>query len=121
MLDGEHYNTLREDLKFSNLGPGYYDLKDNWTPSSFIKYGKPIARNTKSPVDNFVLTLNKSYNSITHKDKPWQQKSRPRQRMSAEERARNPFDTSDMDAAGDHQRELQQDILSVHKLPEYYK
>jgi len=40
--------------------------------------------------------------------------------MSAEDLAANPFDTSNMDAASDYQRELNRDISSVRDLPEYY-
>jgi hypothetical protein len=35
-----HYNTMREDIKMSNLGPGSYDLRDAWAPTSFQKYNK---------------------------------------------------------------------------------
>jgi len=74
MRDGEHYNTLREDKKLSNLGPGYYDMRDNWSPTSFVKHNKDRSKIKSEPGHQFMLTLNKSHNSITQKDKPWQQK-----------------------------------------------
>lgn len=118
MLDGEHYNTLREDKKFSNLGPGYYDFKDSWTPSSFVKYGKDKSRVKPRAGEQFQMTLNKtSFNSITHNDKPWQQKKRAKPKKDL---AANPFDTSDTDAVTDYHRELSYEILSVRNLPQYY-
>lgn len=117
MLDGERYNTLREDKKFSNLGPGYYDLRDDWVPSSFTKYGKDKSSIKKQAGEQFMLTLNRSTNSITHKDKPWQQKRKAKPKKDI---AANPFDTSDTDAVSDYHREMSREIQSVRNLPEYY-
>lgn len=37
MMDGVHFATCREDIKFSNLGPGCYDTTDTWDPKFMTK------------------------------------------------------------------------------------
>lgn len=58
--DAIHYNTMREDIQMSNLGPGAYDAKDMWIPTSFQKYNKRPIRMPE-----------KKYSHHSY-DKPWQ-------------------------------------------------
>jgi hypothetical protein len=52
MDDAEHYKTMRNEEKFSNLGPGSYNVSISWQPDSFIKYDR-----------NRIMTRSKSRSS----------------------------------------------------------
>ncbi len=127
LLDGEHFATLREDVTLSNIGPGYYEHRDEWTPSSFVKYNKPRTKEGSPRHLAPMETINgKTYNSIGRNDKPWrnnivQQPPRGKKSQGTE----NPFDTSEVDRKLDGpQRRIdmvRRDIDAVKDLPDYFR
>ena len=134
MPDGEHYATLREGVKLSNMGPGYYNLQDPWRPAAFVKYNKRPTRTAESlgrHEQQAMSTMNHNYNSITCNDKPWRQKgmvprkSRSRQEIAADAANQDPFDTAEVDlkmSVGTRSREMQQkDMDEVRDLPQYFR
>lgn len=104
--DAVHYNTMREDIKMSNLGPGTYDLPDNWAPAAFSKYnkkpGKPVER---------------KYNHNSY-DKPWKTFSSSTLQKYASKVKENSNAESRMDMSI-NKDELNSEILRVKRLPNY--
>lgn len=145
MDDGIHYKTLREDICFSNIGPGYYNATDNWSPTAFVKYNKNRRLSPTAQVeDSIVGTLNISTRSRgkAHDSKPWRQNSvaggsslspvknnKPCTGIDMVDPllpgGPDPFDTADVDAriraAKNRHEESKRDIHSVMNLPNYFQ
>ena len=104
--DAVHFNTMKEDIKMSNLGPGTYDLPDNWSPSAFIKYNKKPGK----PVE-------KKYNHHSY-EKPWKVSKTPSLSLSKDTTNSSTAPDSRNDFSTNYD-ELASEILRVKKLPTY--
>ena len=103
--DAVHFNTMKEDVKMSNLGPGTYDLPDNWSPSAFNKYNKKPGK-----------SVEKKYNHQTY-EKPWKVSKSPSQSLSKDVSSSAADTRNDMFT--NNNDELTSEILRVKKLPTY--
>lgn len=129
MTDGIHYSTLREDLCLSNIGPGYYNTRDNWSPVSFVKYNKSRAVSPSARTEITLMgTLNRNTRSRggnRENDKPWRQNASLSPKKSKDTSILDPFDTADIDAslraAQNRREESQRDVDAVRNLPVYFQ
>jgi hypothetical protein len=78
MDDAEHFKTMRNEEKFSNLGPGSYDVSISWAPDSFMKYDRNrIMSRSRSNISTAASSSSQT-RFRTQYEKSWiQTKSKP--------------------------------------------
>jgi len=100
MIDADHYKTTRDEVYYSHMGPGFYDLPDSWKPEQFFKY------NRKPKKDEFSMSKrNKPY------EKQWSLPEVKKEKTKAK--------TEIFDIEGFDKVELKKEIECIRNLPSY--
>eukprot|EP01038_Epipyxis_sp_PR26KG_P008030 gene8030-10879_t len=112
MDDAEHYVTLRESEKMSNLGPGSYETIDNWSPTYFKKYNR-----SESILTNKFYSQPLPSNRQIKVDKPWRSNSKKYSSSSNNEQCEGELNSAEFEIRK-VKKELERDISSVRQLPD---
>ena len=116
MGDAIHYATMRQEEKFSNMGPGSYEFRDIWSSND---------RMTVRVVPTGTSILSKPVGGVPFADKPWKQppplikrkKPKPGSNLPPPV-AKKPGVILDVAMESDA-KQLQRDIETVRNLPHY--
>lgn len=113
MSDAEHYVTMGNEVKHSNMGPGFYDTSDSWASEERQVVSMVATRPLKCLSSELLKYSQATMNDV----RPWRQPSPEIRRKPLPRVAGQPSGSVTLDK--DALRERHLDILAVQKLPNY--